>query len=152
MLDLVKGRGINCNNEVHFDLVDGFVVMRMYKDLPGVATEDRSPTVIKRFSVEVWQEVNSYLLDVHEGTVKESIVGMELVEGIDDEGKDEQEEKMSDEIAYAETLPKVSGSGKMPPMTEDKEKEDAETNPSYQKAPEIVGSPFKSSESIPEKD
>ena len=89
-METVKGRGICCGNEVYFDYVDGEVVMTMYRDMPGVRMDRRSPNVIKSFSVGQWGDINKYLgetLDKFEGVFSddEDVAGDDVIE-IDSKG------------------------------------------------------------------
>ncbi|KKL97075.1 hypothetical protein LCGC14_1838070, partial [marine sediment metagenome] len=87
IMELVKGRGICCENEVYFDYVDGEIVMTMYRDVPGVRMDRRAPNVIKSFSINQWEEINGYLretLDEVEGVFDDRDDG--VIE-IDSEGK-----------------------------------------------------------------
>jgi hypothetical protein len=86
-MELVKGRGINCENEVYFDYVDGEVVMTIYRDMPGVRMDRRDPNVIKVFSVDQWGEINKYLM--------ETLDDVEGVYSDDDEGEGEDEEEVT---------------------------------------------------------
>ena len=86
-MELVKGRGICCENEVYFDYVDGEIVMTMYRDVPGVRMDRRAPNVIKSFSINQWEEINGYLretLDEVEGVFDDRDDGVIV---IDSEGK-----------------------------------------------------------------
>ena len=86
-MELVKGRGICCENEVYFDYVDGEIVMTMYRDVPGVRMDRRAPNVIKSFSINQWEEINRYLretLDEVEGVFDDRDDGVIV---IDSEGK-----------------------------------------------------------------
>ena len=86
-MELVKGRGICCENEVYFDYVDGEIVMTMYRDVPGVRMDRRAPNVIKSFSINQWEEINGYLretLDEAEGVFDDRDDG--VIE-IDSEGE-----------------------------------------------------------------
>jgi hypothetical protein len=120
-MELVKGRGINCENEVYFDYVDGEVVMTIYRDMPGVRMDRRDPNVIKTFSVDQWGEVNKYLMET-----------LDDVEGVfSDDDRDEEEEiqekfdpitgtQNEEEEEKEAELPKVNS---IPSMTEDDKEE-----------------------------
>ncbi len=87
-MELVEGRGINCENEVYFDYVDGEIVMTMYRDMAGVRMDRRDPNVIKSFSIDQWEEINGYLrevLDDAEGVCDDGDEG-DVIK-IDSEGK-----------------------------------------------------------------
>ena len=161
-MEIVKGRGINCENEVYFDFVDDCVVMTMYRDMPGTPPDRLKPNVIKSFSVDVWGEINSHLSNIHDSEIDS------------DSDSEERGPEDAPDISTISSLPQVASS--LPPLTnkavaplltkdEIQEKFDPITGTvepggkeedgqatSDKEAPETNGSPPKRSESSPKKD
>ena len=106
-MEIINGRGINCENEVYFDYVDGEIVMTMYRDMAGVRMDRRDPNVIKSFSIDQWEEINGYLRET-----------LDDVEGVyDGNGVD----KMANEISLIHSERIDSSRGAELPVMEDGE-------------------------------
>ena len=130
-MDYVDGRGISCGNDVYFDYVDGNVVMKMYRDMPGVRMDRLQPNVIKTFSVDQWGELNKYL-----GETLDKVEGVFNDVDIEEEEALKKLEEMKVDEAFApkvRDLPKMGaepifpGKG-LPAMTKSELEDNKEEN------------------------
>ena len=141
IMDYVNGRGICCGNEVYFDYVDGNVVMKMYRDMPGVRMDRLQPNIIKTFSVDQWRELNKYLgetVDKVEGVFSGDDEPFEPADSAEVENRDEErvgvEEESATASVVADELPKIGdgepifpGKG-LPAMTKSELEDNKEDN------------------------
>ncbi len=130
-MEVIEGRGICCENEVYFDLVDGVVVMTMYRDMPGVPMDRREPNVIKRFSVEMWNEITVHLL-----------------------GSDDDEEEEAPEVAsslLSMTQGTESAATIMSHISQPNKEENGQTS-TDQEAPKVDGTAPEGDQSVSEED
>ena len=62
-MDYVEGRGVTSGNDVYFiyDAENEVVVVRTYRDAPGVRSDRLMPNVVKTFSKDEWIDINKFL-------------------------------------------------------------------------------------------
>ena len=81
-MEVSEDRGIESQG-VCFDLVDGKIVLAVYKNLPGIKRHLAGTSFLRAFTIDDWKAINGYLMDCV-GDVEETFDG--VIE-IDSEGK-----------------------------------------------------------------
>ena len=118
-MEVSEDRGIESQG-VCFDLVDGKIVLAVYKNLPGIKRHLAGTSFLRAFTIDDWKAINGYLMDAV-GDVEETFDG---VIKIDSKGKVHPPEavKVLSDISQLRGGPVFPG--KMIPLKKEEEREE----------------------------